>query len=355
MNGDNLNTTIKDAEETELESYFEKKDWAMKKICDLVSTGIVFMNHKKRKILFNNKYFSSIVKGKEKEILDRIHYYIDEITDKQKIINQTHEITFDENGEELILGFSPYFLNDDIIAVFFRNITSRTIFLENKQENLIYDRLSELAAEMAHEIGNPLSGINTSLQVMRHNLESWPLEKIQGYIERTIDEINRLSNFLKRIREVSRESKLDIKPTNLKRVIDRVLFQNEELLKQKKIIYANMIDEGVEVLLDEEAFHQIVLNLINNSLQILSPGQEIKIYIDDKDELFIKLVYRNNGVPIPGELMEKIFSPLYTTKDRGGGIGLAISLKLMTRMGGTMKAVPPEDRIGAKFLLYIPY
>ena len=116
-----------------------------------------------------------------------------------------------------------------------------------------------------------------------------------------------------------------------------------------------MIDEGVEVLLDKEAFHQIILNLMNNSMHILSPGQEIKIYVDDRDELFVKFVYRNNGVPIPNELMEKIFSPLYTTKDRGGGIGLAISLKLMTRMGGTMKAVPPEDGIGVKFLLYIPY
>ncbi|MCK5055540.1 MAG: HAMP domain-containing histidine kinase [Candidatus Aminicenantes bacterium] len=355
MNGDNINSTIKDADWPPLEAYFEKKDWTLKKICDLGFTGLVFLNNKKRKIFFNNKYFSSIVKGKEEEILDKIYSYIDNITDKQKLIHQTHEIVFDENGEEMILGFSPYYLTDDIIAVFFRDITSRTILLENKQENLVYDKLSELVAEMAHEIGNPLSGINTSLHVMLHNLSTWPLEKIQGYIERTIDEINRLANFLKRIREVSKESKLTLKQTNLKRLIDKVLFQNEELLKQKSIIYKNMVVEDIDVIVDSEAFHQIILNLINNSLQILSPGQEIKIYVDDTDKLFIKLVFRNNGVSIPEELMEKIFFPLYTTKDRGGGIGLAISLKLMTRMGGTMKAVPPEDGIGAKFLLYTPY
>lgn len=355
MNGNNINSTIEEEDVSVLETYFEKKDWAMRKICDLVSTGIVFLNHKKRKTLFNNKHFSSIVKGKEEEITEQIHAYIDKITDKQKLINQTHEIVYDDDGEEILLGFTPYHLNDDIIAVFFRDITSRNVYLENKQENLLYDKLSELVAEMAHEIGNPLSGINTSLQVMLHNLSSWPLEKIHNYIKRTIDEINRLANFLKRIREVSKENKLNLEEVNLKNLVDKVLFQNEEILKQKEIKYNNMVAEYLSAMLDVEAFHRIILNLINNSLQILSPGQEIKIYIDEIDELFIKLVFRNNGKPIPAELMERIFSPLYSTKDRGGGIGLAISLKLMTRMGGTMKAVPPEDGIGAKFLMYIPH
>lgn len=355
MHGNNINPTIEEADVSVLETYFEKEEWAMRKICNLVSTGIVFLNHKKKTTLFCNKHFSTIVKGKGEEIIDRVHTYIDTITDKQKLINQTHEIVYDDDGEEIMLGFTPYYLSDDIIAVFFRDITSRNVFLENKQENLLYDRLSELVAEMAHEIGNPLSGINTSLQVMLHNLSTWPIEKIHSYINRTIDEINRLATFLKRIREVSRENKLNIEKVNLKELIDRVLLQNEEILKQKKINYENSVGDDVNALVDEEAFHRIILNLINNSLQILSPGQKLKIYVDDIDNLFIKLVYCNNGIPIPEDLMERIFSPLYSTKDRGGGIGLAISLKLMTRMGGTMKAVPPEDGIGAKFLMYIPY
>jgi signal transduction histidine kinase len=122
----------------------------------------------------------------------------------------------------------------------------------------------------------------------------------------------------------------------------------------QEITFTNMVDKHIEISIDEGAFFQIILNLLNNSMQILSPNKEIKIYVEEVDDFFVKLVYRNNGKPIPEELMGKIFSPLYTTKGRGEGIGLPISLKLMTRMGGSMKAVPPEDGIGAKFVLYIP-
>jgi signal transduction histidine kinase len=78
------------------------------------------------------------------------------------------------------------------------------------------------------------------------------------------------------------------------------------------------------------------------------------IYVEEKDDFFIKLIYRNNGKSIPEESLKKIFYPLYTTREEGKGIGLAVSQKLMTRMGGTMKAISPEDGIGAKFVLYIP-
>jgi len=99
---------------------------------------------------------------------------------------------------------------------------------------------------------------------------------------------------------------------------------------------------------------QILFNLLNNSLHILSPGKEINIYVEKEDEYYITMVYRNNGPPIPEELMEKIFSPLFTTHNKRKGIGLAISLKLMTRMGGTIKAVPPEDGAGEKFVRHVP-
>jgi signal transduction histidine kinase len=212
----------------------------------------------------------------------------------------------------------------------------------------------QVAHLLRHRIGNPLSGINTSLQVLLNNISIWPQEKMEDYIKRTIKEINRLSIFLNRIRVVSNENLLEIKVTNLHKLIQTVFIQNEELLKQKKIKLYNNVEKDIEVFIDEGAFHQIIFNLLNNSIKILQPHEKIEIYVEEKDELFIKLVYRNNGTTIPEELLNKIFYPLYTTTEEGKGIGLAVSKKLMTRMGGTMKAIPPEDGIGAKFMLYVP-
>jgi len=340
--------------EPNLEDYIKEDNWALKTIFNEISTGIIILNYNKRAVLFANKYFHSMVKNKEKIILNNIYNYIKTNIHKPKKFDSSQDMEINGDGGQIPLTFTTYRISEEIIVVFLSEISSRLIYFLTKQENLYYNKLSELTAEIAHEIGNPLSGINTSLQVMLHNISTWSMEKVKDYIERTINEINRLSDFLKRMREVSNEDKLEIKPTNLKGLIDRILLQNEDILKQKEITFKNMVDKDIEISIDEGAFFQIIYNLLNNSMQILSPKKEIRIYVEEVDDFFIKLVYRNDGKPIPEELMEKIFSPLYTTKGRGEGIGLPISLKLMTRMGGSMKAVPPEDGIGAKFVLYIP-
>ena len=340
--------------ELTVEEYLKKDIWT-KKIFNGISIGIIILNYKQRTVLFTNKYFRSLADSDEEHaILDNIYSYIDTNIRKQTKLDINQDIEINGKGKKILLTFTPYRITDEIIVVLLSEIASGLIYFLTKQENQYYNKLSELAAEMAHEIGNPLSGINTSLQVMLHNISTWPLEKHTDYIERTIGEINRLSDFLKRMREVSNENKLEIKPTNLKWIIDKVFLRNEDLLKKKEITYNNKVAEDIIVSIDEGAFYQIILNLLNNSMQILSPGKEIKIYVEDIDDFYVKLVYRNNGKTIPDELMEKIFSPLFSTKGRRKGIGLAISLKLMTRMGGTMKTVLPEDGIGAKFLLYIP-
>ncbi len=338
-----------------LETLINREGEALRNILNKMSIGIIILNYRKRIVLFVNEYFASLVsQHKKAEILSNIYKYIDANINTQKKLDVSQDIVIKGDGKELLLSFTTYCISDEIIVILLNEVTSGIMYFLTKQENQYFNKLSDLIAEIVHEIGNPLSGINTSLQVLLNNISTWPLEKVTKYIERTINEINRLSDFLGRMREVSDENKLEIKPISLKKVIDGLLLQNEELLKQHEITYKSSVEEDIVVLIDEVAFHQIILNLINNSLYILPPGKTIKIEVEEIDEFYVKLVYRNDGKPIPKEQMEKIFSPLYTTKGKRKGIGLAISLKLMSQMGGNMRAVPPEDGIGAKFVLYIP-
>jgi signal transduction histidine kinase len=346
---------FKDAGDSPTEQFFAKNINEIKNILDAISIGILFLNKTKRHVFFANKYFYSTSQTIRDEILATICEFLDKNIDKPTHLNRKQEVMITRDGEELIFGFTVHRITQDITGIFFSETTSRTIYIESKQKNQFYDELSELVGEIAHEIGNPLSGISVSLQLLIQNLSDWPLEKIKNHIERNITEINRLADFLKRIRQVSNRDKVSIKETNLKEIIDKVLTQFEPHLKLKKISYRNMVDKNITVLVDEEAFHRILLNLFSNSLRILSADNEIKIYVEDISNLYVTLVYQNDGEPIPEELIEKIFSPFFTTSNDGDGLGLAISLKLMTQMGGSIRAVPPKDGIGAKFLLHIPY
>lgn len=354
MNDQNPQQTENTTNQSKLENVSHKDQLNIIGIFNDISVGMIILNYKKKDILFSNKYFKSIPSSRVKIILENIYENLDYNIDIQKNLNIRQEIEIKEKGRSYLYGFSIYQINRENITAFISEIASKSVYFESKQDNIFYDKFSELISEIAHEMGNPLSGINTSLQVLLHNISSWPPEKIEDYIKRTINEINRLAVFLKRIREVSNENSLEMKITNLHMLIHQVFIQNEDLLKENKIKFYNEIEEDIEVFIDEGAFYQIILNLLTNSINILTPHKKIKIYVEEKDDYFIKLVYRNNGKPIPEESLQKIFYPLYTTREEGRGIGLAVSQKLMTRMGGTMKAILPEDGVGAKFILYIP-
>lgn len=339
---------------TELEAFISQNQHNLKTIFDEIKIGILFINLNKRSLLFANRFFHSLVRSKEAMIIGNICDYAEANINRAPKLNISQDLRIQDKGHTFLLGFSIYGISNGIIAVLLREIGSKSIYIQSRKENEFYNKVSELIAEIAHEMGNPLSGISMSLQVLQQNVASWTQEKINMYIEKTINEINRLSVFLKRIRDISDENKLEMKTINLKFLIDDLYHQNQEILKQKRVRFQNLVEDEIKVLIDEVAFFQIMLNLLKNSLQILKPKQEVKIYVDAIDEYYIKLVYRNNGPLIPIELMEKIFSPFYTTKERGGGIGLSISLKLMTRMGGTIRAEHPDDGKGAKFGIYIP-
>jgi len=102
----------------------------------------------------------------------------------------------------------------------------------------------------------------------------------------------------------------------------------------------------------------VLFNLMQNSLDCLAKTGEkgvIDVRIEGVGEFFVKLVFKNNGPAIRPDILEKIFMPFFSTKEEGSGMGLNISRKLMTRMGGTIKAeVPGDGDWGAGFVLYIP-
>jgi signal transduction histidine kinase len=317
-------------------------------IFEQINIGLILLEKEPRRIVFANFYFEKIAREKETIIQDILFR---DLVHLQENRNFRCDMEFEN---EFVIGYTIYKITENLFLAFLNDISYKKIFLENKGESHFYDRLSGLIAEVVHEMGNPLTALNTTLQVLYEYMSEWDYEKQRQYVKRAIDEIDRLSQYLDRMRKFSRIDSFSQQKTPLKPIIQKLIKQYDQLLAQKNISVTIELDDKLEVVVDEELFHQVVLNLLLNSIDILQEYGRIAITIDEVNEFFVKLSYQNNGPPIAPHLLEKIFIPFFTTKKNGSGIGLAVSMKLMVRMGGALKIETCGENWGVKFVLYVP-
>lgn len=314
-----------------------------------VNIGILILDKINSKILFQNKYFIDLISDHYKFFIDHLFKYIQ--TKKKFKIHNDIQI----EGKSTF-GYSIYPVNGkkNKSMVLVSDISSKKIYMDAKNRKNYYKKLSKYSSEIAHEVGNPLTSVIMTLQVLSKNLSRWEIYQKEEYIDITIRELKRLSNFMIRIRDLSKNFELEMKNINLKEIINRVILQNKARLDQNNIFIIEKINKNIEICVDEEAFYQIIFNLIQNSLEILPVKSKIYFKIEEVNDFFVKLIFSNNGPSIPESILEKIFMPFFSTKEGGSGIGLDLSLKLMTNMGGTIEVENLKKREGVKFTLHIP-
>lgn len=332
------------------------KDMAMiRSVIDSLPLGMVFLPFASGSENRANRYFLELPVYHREYILSFVRNQFESKPGLNVNRGFVEEVEIlDRDGRSFIYQLISYPVLEEDNILFVHPIASPSILKQNLQGNIFFDQLSEMVAEIAHEIGNPLTAINTMLEVLQQNISEWDVDKIKDYIGRSVSEIQRLNDFLNRIRGISGETALDIRPVGLRMLLRQVYERNQERFRAGNITFHNRVKSGVCVNVDEGALFRILLNLMNNSLNFLKSGQEVSVYLTKLEKDYVTLVYANNGPPIPEEDLERIFSPFFTTHREGEGIGLAISLKLITRMGGLIKATPPEEgKDGARFVLYL--
>ena len=181
-----------------------------------IKVGILILDKVKKKIIFSNSHFKFLAREYEEIIVKNIFKGLN--SKRKKILHNDMVI-----GNDYNIGYSIYQVSDRMFFILLSNISYRKVYLEAKGRNQFYDKVSSLMAEIAHEIGNPLTSVVMTLQVMLSNLLKWDMDKIKEYVQISINELNRMSNFLDKMREISKDIKLKIRPVFLKTIVNRKL------------------------------------------------------------------------------------------------------------------------------------
>ena len=204
--------------------------------------------------------------------------------------------------------------------------------------------LGKLAAGVAHEINNPLTGILTNASLLRDDLpENDPKrEDVDIIVKETI----RCREIVKRLLDFARQTKPQKQLININNIIDNIilLVRNQTSFRNVSI-EKNLSNSIPDILADKDQIQQVFINIIINAAEAMSKGGSLKIEsnLDSKGEAII-IKFTDTGPGIPEHLKEKIFDPFFTTKENGTGLGLAISYGIIEQHGGEIDL---DSTIGA--------
>jgi PAS domain S-box-containing protein len=242
------------------------------------------------------------------------------------------------------------------VIIMFRDITEskRSKEIIRRMDRLL--SLGQLSAGIAHEIRNPLSGINLNLQMLSKKMKgAQSLEKINDSLEG----IARINNLIKSVLNFARPTMPKFKRDYLQRVLGDTVRVMEPQLKRKKIrVTMDLPAAAPAIVIDENQISQVFVNLLLNSMEAMPSGGMIKITgsMDDctpgRVGLF-RLVISDNGCGIQQDLLPKIFDPFFTTKPEGTGLGLSIVHKILEQHRAIIEVESPNGG-GTVFTLTFP-
>lgn len=265
------------------------------------------------------------------------------------------------SGQRVVMDFSVKPIRDAEgrvvqLLVEGRDMTARRRAESELREVETLTTMGRIAARVAHEINNPLAGIQNSFLLLRDAIPAdHPHYAYVGAIER---EIRRIADVTRQLYETYRPDTDGTGQSGVHTLIgDAVAFLQQVNRSSKVQIQAELAGVPSLVAIPESVLRQAVYNLVQNAVEASPPGGLVTVRAESAHGEFVLRV-RDQGSGVPAESRQRIFEPFVTTKGRGvatGGMGIGLSLvrRSVEAMGGTIEiADPPEG--GTEFVIRIP-
>ena len=232
-------------------------------------------------------------------------------------------------------------------------VEERTKQLQDKER---LAAIGATAGMVGHDIRNPLQAITGDVYLAKTELDSIPdslekqntLESLQE-IEKNIDYINKI---VADLQDFARPLKPRFEETNLKLIIEQLLAKNG--LPQNIKVKVKVENSALKVLADSAYLNRILYNLVTNAIQAMPNGGILTIFaFKDKKTDETVITVGDTGVGIPENVKDKLFTPMFTTKSKGQGFGLAVIKRMAEALDGTV-TFDSEEGNGTKFTVRFP-
>ena len=252
-------------------------------------------------------------------------------------------VTYPEE-RELEIQTTP--LGDETI-VYIRDITAEKARTEEELRAGATKAVCDLAAGVAHEIGNPLNAIALNLQLLKRD----PTDA--DAIDICMNQVKRLDGIIRSFLSALRPTRPNLLPGSLADPLKSCIAALRQQMEERRIRVVLDIPSALpSVALDKDQMEQVFFNIVKNALEAMSDGGVIKIVIasDDRD---VTVTFHDNGAGMSDDQIAHLFEPYRTTKEKGTGLGLMISARIVRDHGGAISA-ESECGKGTTFSIRLP-
>jgi len=217
--------------------------------------------------------------------------------------------------------------------------------------------LGQLAAGVAHEIRNPLNAISMASQRLKRDFI--PADEVKGKEFQTItgvirDEIRRLNGIIEEFLTFSRSRRLDLREYPVTDVLQKIVNLLREETTEKGIVLETDWSEPSPVIpMDMDKLQQALLNFTKNAVESIAGSGRVTLSVRPEKKGWIKISIVDTGCGMTAEEIERIFSPEYTTKEKGLGLGLPLSHEIIRGHGGEIRVTSRKDA-GTTFEIILP-
>ncbi|MDX9973020.1 MAG: ATP-binding protein [FCB group bacterium] len=229
----------------------------------------------------------------------------------------------------------------------FQDLTELESLREQVQRKDRLAAIGQMAATVAHEIRNPLGGLRGFAALLARDIEADdPRARL---VEKILQGAKDLDGVVSQLLEYTRPLRLRLRPVSCQSVVGAAVGYVDT---EGRVEIRQDIPEDLTLMVDADLMRQVFLNIVLNAVQAVEGAGEVWIAASIDGDI-ARVSVRDTGCGMTDEQLQHVFSPFYTTKEKGTGLGLALAAKIVESHGGSVEAQSTPGK-GATFQVRIP-
>lgn len=284
---------------------------------------------------------------KHKNVLEKIAKVVEDQSPHTFEIDVVHK-----NGQPLtfVTTSLPIIVNDQLAGIICnsRDVTEMRATEERLRRTDKLSVVGELSASVAHEIRNPLTSLKGLVQLLQ--MED---EKHQLYYQIMLDELNRINHIVGELLLLAKPQQIKFTEADLQLLLYNVisLLKTEASLHNIQIEFA-VHDQQTVIECEPNQLKQLFINIVKNAIEA-SKAEDVVLISLQRAENHVTVRVKDQGCGIPKEFMERIGEPFYSSKEKGTGLGMTVSFKIVQSHNGTIK-FKSEPEKGTEVIVQLP-